>query len=607
MSVQNEAQWLQTLFSPLFLYFNRSAILLNVSGEPSFYGLPELTIRKSKLVDFLPELIGIDTRQKAVIPLITLSNNATVNFHINPHRNGFELLMLDASEDGKTLQSAQQTSNEAQLSHAKSKQLQQEIKILNNELIQASRAKSLFISGMSHEFRTPIMGMLGNVAWVEKQLSDDTNAMQKLNAIETNATYLLGLVDNLLQHGKISTEQLKISRVSVYPKRIFHSVLETMLPLAEKRNIVLAHEIKLPRELNLLLDEYHLRRVLYNLIGNAIKFTDFGSVLITAEHNESGLAISIEDSGVGIPAEDLEKILLPFTRAGNVAHRRGIGLGLSYANEIIQAMGGALNLNSQIDSGTTASFTLPATRAIRSTSSSMRFNEPASTGQVLLIEDSAEVVSLYNYYFHDMGIDLVTVSNSADLYRHMAKSSPEILLVDRVLGEENGIELVSDIRAKGYEGFIILLTASIDVDQMLENEAIDAGCDEFIQKPADVARLADTVRLRLQRIRNKSDSHIKNALVENYIKTFADKINNLKTTLLGLQKSPDAPQSLKDLKIQVHKISGSAGSYGYPDISGVSIELERTIDQYEKTSENQSLHGIEAGCLRLTKELEQYI
>ncbi len=607
MTKEHESKWLQSLYNPLFLYFDNALVLHEVSGDPSFYGLSEIKTKVDKLVDFLPELVGIDTRKQSVIPLLTLSNAVAVNVHIKPRENGFSLLIIDANTSVAELQGIQQQAHVEKLNAEESQQLQQKIEILNEELVQASRAKSLFISGMSHEFRTPIMGMLGNIAWVEKQLSQDKNSMQKLNAIETNATYLLGLVDNLLMHGKLSSKQLKITRVSVYPKHIFHSVLETMLPLAEKRSILLAHEIKFPRVLNLFIDEYHLRRVLYNLLGNAIKFTDVGSVLLTAEYEDSRLHITVEDTGIGIPEDERERILLPFTRASNVVHRRGIGLGLSYANEILKAMGGTLSIESPPGSGTVVRLVLPATTVLEQTSYQKHPDAQNITGQVVLVEDSSEIVSLYSYYFHEMGIDLTTVSNSANLHALLRKSTPDILLIDHILGEENGIDLVTEIRANGFDGYVALLTASIDVDQQLENKAIDAGCDEYIQKPAEVERLVETVRSRLQRIKNVSGDRETQKLVSIYLKTFAEKCTKLMAKLEHLKQSSDHPDNLKPLKILVHKISGSAGSYGFPDISIASIELERVIDQYEKSNDRQSLKEIEAGCYHLIRELEQHI
>ncbi|HBS27212.1 MAG TPA: hypothetical protein DD827_08840 [Gammaproteobacteria bacterium] len=607
MSNEHESAWLQSLYNPLFLYFDDTLVLHEVTGDGSFYGLSELKIKADKLVDFLPELVGIDTCKPSVIPLITLSNAAAVNIHIKPQENGFCLLITDANASVAEMQALQQQTHVEKLKIAESQQLQQKIEILNEELVQASRAKSLFISGMSHEFRTPIMGMLGNIAWVEKQLSHDKSSMQKLNAIETNATYLLGLVDNLLQHGKLSSKQLKITRVGVYPKHILHSVLETMLPLAEKRSILLAHEIKFPRTLNLLIDEYHLRRILYNLLGNAIKFTDVGSVLLSAEYKDSHLHISVQDTGIGIPADEMEKILLPFTRASNVVHRRGIGLGLSYANEIIKAMGGDLKVESQSDSGTVVTLILPATKALEQVASEKHSGTQNITGQVVLIEDSTEIASLYSYYFHEMGIDLTTVSNAADLHALLRKFTPDILLVDHILGEENGIDLVEEIRVNGFDGYVALLTASIDVDQRLENKAINAGCDEFIQKPAEVERLVETVKSQLHRIKNASGDRGTQALISAYLKTFTEKCASLISKLEHLKQSPDHPDNLKPLKILVHKISGSAGSYGFPDISIGSIELERVIDRYEKTNDRQTSKEIEAGCYHLVRELEQYI
>ena len=604
MSPQNVQAWLQHRFSPLFFHFGPDEVLLAVEGDAAHYGFDRHEILGQKLESIIPELAGIDPREAQSLPLITLVNGACVDIHIEPGETGFMIILLDSAKEKSRLTLSQQTANEASL-RAREFQLEQHNLEQYTETLKQDRlAQTTFISGMSHEFRTPIMGMLGNIAWIGKELSLDEESQKKIQAIESNATYLLGLVDNLLEQGKISTDQLLIDKASVYPKQMFHSVISTLAPLAEKRRIVLAHEIRLAGDLQLFIDEYHLRRVLYNVLGNAIKFTDFGSVLLEAEYDDSTLSIHIRDTGIGIPPEDLDLIRQPFRRGGNATNRRGVGLGLAHAHEICKAMEGQLEIESRLGEGTEVTIRLSAARS--GAFGGKGKEEGLISHRVVLVEDSPEIASLYSFSFADNGLPLIAVANGADMKRVISRIDPDILLIDRLLGDENGLELAQQVRENGYDGHIILLTASPDLDRSLEQSALEAGCNELIQKPMDVSRLVHLVRSRTESVAETRGKNQLNQLLNEYIASFPDKRRELSRELSRFMAMPESTADVQALKLLTHNISGSAGAYGFPQLSNTAIRLERIIDRYDHHRQPEIRQRLSVECRNLIVELDKH-
>ncbi len=605
MSRGHHQQWLWRQFSPLFLQFGPDGYLRAVDGEVAHYGFVIADMLGSRLESILPELAGIDVRTEQSLPLITLVNGTCVDIHIEPDRDGFMIVLLDSAKEKSRLSLTQQMANESSL-RAREFQLEQQHLEQDNETLKQERmAQTTFISGMSHEFRTPILGMLGNIAWIGKELSLNDESQKKIQAIESNATYLLGLVDNLLEQGKISNDQLLIDKASVNPRHMFHSLIATLAPLAEKRRIVLAHEIKLPRDLRLFIDEYHLRRVLYNLLGNAIKFTDFGSVLLEVEYDDAMLVMRITDTGIGIPADDLDLIRQPFRRGSNVTNRRGVGLGLAHAHEICKAMEGQLDIESRVDEGTTVTIRLPAARS-DAFGGKPTGDEQSSPRRVLLVEDSPEIASLYSFSFAEHHLPLIAVTNGADMQRVLSRIDPDILLIDRLLGDENGLELAKKVRENGYDGHIILLTATPDIDRSLERAAIDAGCNELIQKPMDVSRLVHLVQSRIESVAETRGQNQLNQLLNEYIASFPDKRRALSNELSRFMAMPESGADVQALKLLTHNISGSAGAYGFPRLSETAIRLERIIDRYDRQRQPEIRRQLNVACRNLIVELDKH-
>lgn len=472
---------------PLLLTVSDDGEVLQWEGDDEFYGL---TLRQNESVlasDLVPVLTGLEPHSNPHLPFVNLHNDVVADIAISKQEEGYLVLFTDATARHDEQQEIQQVRNEMSILCTRLKLVQKELEATNQGLEIASNAKSRFIAGMSHEFRTPIMGMLGNIKRIKQQLEASPPWLPSLNTVETNASYLLTLVENLLQQQKLDTSAVSVNS-SVFPVRdIIVCLCDTLLPLAEAKSLELLLELDFAADLTIRSDDSNLRRALFNIIGNAIKFTDEGQVTVFGAHHDNTLVITVSDTGIGIAVEDLDKIFTPFQRGGNVSHKPGSGLGLAHAQGIAHALGGDIGISSEAGVGTRITLTIeaPVNDAGQVTvPESLSLNDV--NGSVLMIEDNEDLKQLYHYFFEQAGIELTTVSNSSEMIKVLPSIKPELVFVDYMLENEFGIDVVRQLRADGFSHEIVMLTASLDIEDSLRQKAFAVGCTDFMEKPANV-------------------------------------------------------------------------------------------------------------------------
>ncbi len=234
--------------------------------------------------------------------------------------------------------------------------------VARDEAMQATQAKSRFLANMSHELRTPLNAILGYAELILDNVYGETPDKMRdvLQRIESNGRHLLGLINDVLDLSKIEAGQLVLSLADYSLRDVIETVFNAVEPLATEKRIALKIDVapKLPPGRG---DERRLTQVLFNLVGNAIKFTDSGEVLIKAAVADGLLSVAVHDTGPGISAADQAKLFQEFQQADNSTTRKkgGTGLGLAISKRIIEMHGGTISVESIVGQGSTFFFTLP--------------------------------------------------------------------------------------------------------------------------------------------------------------------------------------------------------------------------------------------------------
>ena len=261
--------------------------------------------------------------------------------------------------------------HELNLTNRQLKTREIELELINDELVSANRAKDQFLANTSHELRTPLNAIIGFSELLSDARAGELNVKQHryVDHVHNSGKRLLSIINDLLDISKIEAGMMEIHETSFNPAQFAHQVSAELKPLAKAKDIELNLIVSTDNKLNIQSDRDKLHQILVNLIGNAIKFTpDSGRINVEIElegavqhGGESTLRCSIQDNGIGIPAEDQEKIFLPFTQARGGLDRAhgGTGLGLSLARRMAELLGGSITLESEPGTGSTFTITLP--------------------------------------------------------------------------------------------------------------------------------------------------------------------------------------------------------------------------------------------------------
>jgi len=229
----------------------------------------------------------------------------------------------------------------------------------------ADKLKSAFLATMSHELRTPLNSIIGFTGIILRERVGPLNDEQKkqLNMVRSSSQHLLALINDVLDISKIEAGQLQLAYEDVDARQVIEKVVQTTRPLAENKGIGLDFRI-IDGDTGIKADYRRLEQILLNLVGNAIKFTEKGSVNIICESDGPNLNVRVVDTGIGIKEEDMETIFKTFRQIDSGISRRqeGTGLGLSISKRLVKLMGGSIRVTSVFGSGSTFSFSIPKER-----------------------------------------------------------------------------------------------------------------------------------------------------------------------------------------------------------------------------------------------------
>lgn len=375
----------------------------------------------------------------------------------------------------------------------------------------ASRAKSVFLSSISHELRTPLNAILGfsGLLREEKGISEDQR--KTLDIINRSGEHLLDLIDDVLDMAKVESGKVTIDEAQLDLGGLVRDIMDLMRLRAEEKNLVLSldQSSSFPRFVRA--DGPKLRQILLNLVGNAIKYTKEGGVMLrlnakpSTDPQRQRLVMEVEDSGIGIASGDQERVFEPFVQVGTRLASKGTGLGLAITRNYVELMGGEITLRSEPGKGTTVrveiTVSLAAEAEIVAVKNSRGHVAGLAPGQpeyrVLIVEDQRENWLLLKRMLDGAGFKTQVAEDGAAGVEAFSQWRPHFIWMDVRLPVLGGLEAAARIRALegGKEVKIAALTASVFKEQ--RNAVMAAGMDDFIRKPFRPAEIFECLERNL--------------------------------------------------------------------------------------------------------------
>lgn len=471
----------------------------------------------------------------------------------------------------------------------------------------ANKAKSDFLANMSHEIRTPMNAILGFTDWLRRgQANNRDEEMEYLSTIHSSGQHLMELINDVLDLSKIEAGKMELNCDYSSPHQIISEVAKVLRVRAEQKGIDLIVNFpdKLPAKI--WTDAMRLRQVITNLVGNAIKFTSQGSVTISCrmhrKRNGGRFQISIKDSGIGMTAEQLERIFNPFEQADSSVTRDfgGTGLGLAISKRIVNALGGEIHVTSEVGTGSEFTFqtdvgdlagieeiTFEQYQAQRGQARSEHDPLNLPPGRILVVDDGAPNRRLIRLVLEKAGCQVSEAENGRIGVDLAMQEEFDIVLMDMQMPVLDGFEATRELRGRGYERTIIALTANAMASD--QEKCKQVGCDDFLAKPVNI----DTL---IQCIGGYLATSLPAAAMESVASTSNPTANDERSST---NIAANEPRIRRDIEFTVVFQNGLLRMQqvwedgGYEDVASASAELAAQLAPFERGELLDKLHALE--------------
>ncbi len=370
----------------------------------------------------------------------------------------------------------------------------------------ANQAKSEFLANMSHELRTPLNGIMGYAQILLRSQTVGEEARSQVDTIYQCGSHLLTMINDILDLAKIEARQLELVPSSFHFPAFLQGVAEMCRVRAQLKGIAFHYQPDPQLPTGVHADEKRLRQVLLNLLGNAIKFTDQGSVTFSVSHcGNDIIRFEVRDTGVGMTPAQMETIFLPFEQVGDRQRQpEGTGLGLAISQRITAEMDSQIQVASQPGMGSVFSFevVLPQTQEWAKTAQVDRHGQIIGIKdwqpRILIVDDKWENRSVLTNLLQPLGFILQEAVQGLEGWHKAQTFHPHLLITDLMMPDLDGFELIRQIRAADDLKAIPIIVSSASVLESDYYLGLEAGGDDFLPKPIQATELFQKLRQHLQ-------------------------------------------------------------------------------------------------------------
>ncbi len=535
------------------------------------------------------------------------------------HKKGYWIWALDTGriadwdQDGKPTRMIG-----THLDITERKRQEKDLIIAKEDAISAANTKSQFLANMSHEIRTPLTGIIG---YSESLISDDLTKEEQSLALHTvirNGNHLLGVINDILDISKIEAGKLEVEIISVDLIEILRDIKNLMQHKSSEKGLSLGFEYNFPIPGKINTDPIRLKQILINLVGNAVKFTQYGGIKVIVTHNIEAqlLEFSIIDTGTGITEDQQQNLFQAFKQADTTITRKfgGTGLGLVISNQLVQKLGGEVTVKSTTGKGSSFSFTIATGKiseedylySIQNNTSlpllNHEYKAPTLSGNVLVAEDGEDNRSLIEFLLKKASLNFTIVENGALAVEEAITGKFDIILMDIQMPVMDGYSATKQIRANGLELPIVALTANTMKSDI--KKAYEYKFTDFLGKPFSRQEFFKTLEANLLASQNTRTPPSQTAETSNLdadeIELFQTIINKLPLRLSEISSAAEN-RDWEEMYRLAHSLKGSSGLIGLTHISNIAKNLE-TLAKNQKDDFAEDFETLEKLINSMLKE-----